>query len=542
MPGKKVLIAVGIVIFIVFIVVLVLSLGGSGDGRTSTNQPSGLKKISDVFKRIPILNQIVKTDSGAFFATSITQPFGELTLNDIPAYFDITNVVKDGNTIWFAGNGFILEYDTVKKAVVGSSVRKNTGDCADVALAGGFLYAACDVRGIDQYKASFTGFENNIHNYVVFKINPKSNEIVKVFTPKDGLKSTVSYRLFADAADIWVTSVGGVARIQPDETVSFFDKQLAINGSVPSPSQVVADGTHIWVISAPTDHSKGGVSVFDKQTNGWLGFDPDDLQEREREKIDVEGFKIIPGGVQIAFRDGRINLTVRLVEKQYNYTSGIWKKISDMPTTGDGGIGTYAYLRKSYPQRPVYTEVDGRGFSQLRLPTTGQSYPTNGRRSYIFSEMINGKRYLLTSASIDVLEPDSPFNRVLVPLGEGLELSQIYPSLESYQTLVRFVVEPQSMLGLVVDTACDPRLGCQGKQKAWLVDLNNGKLLRAYTAVDGLPGGKLLNGLTLSLNGTTLSVYNKLGIRLFAIDTTTNTLTPFVSPAPTTTPSLTPSR
>lgn len=520
-PGKKAaLIAAGIVLVLIILLVSVSLFGG---------QTPGTEHIRRAILTIPILNRIVGSDSTPFLSTALPRPLEDLTLTDIPAYFDVTNAVQDGETIWFAGNGFILEYDIAKKMVTASTVKKTSGHCIDVVLAGGFLYAACDVRGIDQYKDAFKGFENSAHNYAVFKVDPKTRSTVKIVTPKDGLRGVVGYRLVADAADVWVTSQGGVGRILATGHVSFYDRELAIAGAAPTTGSVLIDGNHVWVTSLATTDSKGGISMFDKNSGTWLGFDPDNLQERERDKIDVEGLKTIPGGIQIAFRDGRISGTIRLVEKLYNYSSGSWTKINDMPTTGDGGIATYDYVQKTYPQPLVHTAIGTDGLSQLRLPSTGQTFPTNGRRSYILTPQHNGKRYLLTSATIDVLEDSSPFNRTLIKLGEGIQLHQSFPNPLQYQNLVQFPIEPERMRALVIDMACDTRIGCTDKQKVWLVGLTEGKLLRTYTAADGVPNGKLLSGVTLTSDGTTLTAHNKLGMKVFMINIATNHLTPFVS-------------
>ncbi|MBI1862887.1 hypothetical protein HYS00_02090, partial [Candidatus Microgenomates bacterium] len=360
----------------------------------------------------------------------------------------------------------------------------------------------------------------------IIKANPETLVTEKVFTPKDGLNSTEGYRLTSAADAVWFSTQNGVGRIDTKtNTVTFTDRGLGIKSPQVSTGTILFDGDHVWVQIVANTQSMGGIALLDKTTGKWTGFDSDNLQDRVIGKVDLEGIKLVPGGIQIAFRDGRVNQTERLVEKEYQYESGIWKKLSDKPTTGDGGIPTYEYMRTAYPQPPVYTLPSANGLTIMRNPVTGQSYGTNGRRNYILSPMIVDKRYLLTSATIDIIQDSSPFNKILIPLGEGIGLEQSFANVAQYQQTIQFAIDPASLIGLVTDSACGPT-GCTDHQKAWLVDLKSEQLLRVYTSADLLPGGKILTGLHLTKKGSVVEVYNKLGLRVFTIDLSDYHLTP----------------
>jgi hypothetical protein len=427
----------------------------------------------------------------------------------------------------------IIEYDIAKKTIVSSSIPRKTGKCGSVVITSGKLYAACDVRGIAAYKDKFKGYENAPEQFAVFRVNRTTGATERVYTPADGLKNTGEYRLFAapDAA-LWISTANGVGRLDlKTEKITFFDRALDMPGTETAVGDILFDGDYIWASILTTGESNGGISLYDKKSGVWKGFSSDNLQDRTTSKVGLEGVKLITGGIQIAFRDGRVNQTERLVEKQYNYANHTWTKISDMPTTGDGGIPTYEYMSTAYPQRPVYTLSGRDGLTQFRYPVTGQTFLTNGRRAYILSAEISGKRYLLTSASVDVIDDRSPFNRILVPLGEGLALDKSLPDPAQYRQFVEFAIDPRSLLAIAADPACGPT-GCTDRQKAWLINLKTGKLLGTYTSTEGLPTGKLLTKLTIVKSAAGIDVYNKLGLKLFTINPSNYTLSPLVSPSP----------
>lgn len=507
-------------IIITFVFVLITLLGVilgnvvyTGTGKSSPSQPFSF------IRSIPFMRTLLPEEkqSDAIFMTILPRPIEDITITDIPSSFDVTKTVTLGNRLWIASADFVHEYDVTKKSIVASTNPRKVGACDDVAVAAGALFVACrDAAG----------------QYTIYRVNPKTRAIVTSFSANNGLKYATQVKLFPSVNALWVATGGGIARIALDSnTITFFDRQLGL-GARPDIEQIIFDQEYVWAVASAAQYSPGGVSVYTSSHNTWSGYGPSALQEREPSTVTIEGIKPVAGGIQIAFRDGRVGLTIQLVEKQYSYSTKSWIKISEKPTTGDGGEVTYAYMAQAYPQKPQFTSIDSQGLSQLTA-AAGQQLPLNGRRSYILSPPFNGKRFLLTSATVDIIDTTTPFQRILVRFGEGIELNQSFPDTQQYAQLLEFQVDESSMLGLVTDSGCDPRTGCGGTQKAWLVDLNAGRLLRTYTPADGLPGGRLLTDIIMRVQDGSLDAYNKIGVKLFSIDTQTYQLTPRVSPQPT---------
>lgn len=517
---KKILLLAGGAVVVIGFVLVALSVGASRNG--------GKSSPLSIIKDIPFLKDIATFESGDFFRSSVPKPIDTLALTDLPSLRNVSNVVKNGNRMWVASDGHIIEYDTTQNEIELYSDPQKTGICTDIAFAANKLYAACNVRGIKEYEDAYKGVTSDEH-FAIFRINPETRAIERVFTFKDGLKNTTTYKLTPDTDGVWVSTGDGFANISAGTgTVRFFDKQLGIPGTRFATDVVLVDGDSIWVEVLPNDDSKGGIALFNKKTNTWKPFGPDELQDREKDKIDIEALKLVPGGAQIAFRDGRIDVVIRLVEKQYDYTTGVWTKLSDQPTTGDLGTVTYAKLAKDYPQKYRYTITDASGFAQLRYPPTNETFLTNGRRNYVMTPVVAGKRYILTGASVDVLGPSDNFPKLLARLGEEIKLQNALISLGEYQRIVQFAAEPDGRYAIATFSDCDGR-GCRGGQKAWFVDLKNGKVLHKYGAVEGLPSGKLLTGLTAKMNNGLFTVYNTIGAAIFTIDTHVYLLNPLIA-------------
>lgn len=502
----------GLLLVLVALVIFIIRSDPKNSDETATRPLS-------ILSSIPFLTNILKGGQSheEIFLTSLPRPLEKITLEDIPSYFDVNNVVPTGNTLWIASQNFLIEYDISKKSLVRVSDPKKVGECDDVVMVAAYLYTAC---------------RNSAGEYSVYKINSESRKLAQKYSMKDGLTNARNVKLFAAADAVWIATAAGVGRLDiASNTIIFFDDELGTQTKEPAVANVVFDGNFVWAVARVTNTSKGGVAVYDKTAKNWKFFGPSKLQDRERDKIEIEGIKPVQGGLQIAFRDGRIKGTIRLVEKVYSYSTQTWSKISDRPTTGNGGEATYLAMRQDYPQDPIFTTISPNGLGHLTVPTTGQLASTDGRRNYILSPMIHGKRYLLTSATVDVIDTASPFNRILIRLSEGIELHQRFPDPRQYQTLVEFKIDPQSMLGLIIDSGCDPRTGCGTSQKAWLVDLKKEVLLRTYTQADGLPSGRLLKDISFRVQNGQLDVFNKIGIKLFSINTSTLQFTTiFTSP------------
>lgn len=133
------------------------------------------------------------------------------------------------------------------------------------------------------------------------------------------------------------------------------------------------------------------------------------IKDSDFERIDLNGLKLIPGGIQIGFRDGNIGQFEKFVEKQYLYNTGTWDKVNtDTIATGAQATKTFAYIDQTYPERfKEYDKENNDGFSDLVLPDTNEVFQVNGRDNDIVSPVIDGTRYVLTNASIDIIDDSS---------------------------------------------------------------------------------------------------------------------------------------
>jgi len=272
---------------------------------------------------------------------------------------------------------------------------------------------------------------------------------------------------------------------------------------------------------------------FDKKTSKWTAYEPDDFMDYDKSRFDLEfsdtgtSAKLIPGGIQIAYRDGHMNGSYdRLVEKQYSYKTDKWTKINEEPTTGEYYESVTKKLNATYPNtESKFTFRDENRLTQIKMPGTNQTYLLDGRDNLILSEMVNGKRYLLTTGSIDLIDNTYPFRQLLIKIPGGI-LSDIYsvsPLAEG--GVVNFLIDESTETALLVDSAC-AGMGCGEGRKIWLIELKNKKIIKTFTQNDSdIPDGMtLLTEMIMKKDGEILRVYNKENKEIFNIDLKTNDL------------------
>lgn len=525
----------GTIIIAVVIIFILAVVGAAGYYLLSKNKLSTSNPLTNTSNQsVPSVSQAQKTALNDFFLFSIPKPISNVSILNLPNTASIRNVVSFKDSLWFAGGGNLVEYDTKSGKLVSYSDMTKVNCDSNVVIANNFIFTSCHSDNIEDAFGHTEQLTSKIFtgHYSIYKINPSTHEVEHIFNDKDGLLNRYNYNLVSDGDIVWVQTFKGIGKIDARiNNVKFYTNELGILGSTLSVRTMFVDKDYVWVAIDANVGSQGGLSMYDKKTQTWKAFQVNDLKDNSLDRFDLEaGFKSIPGGIQIAFGDGDMKTADysvdRLVEKQFNYKTGKWTKVGiDRPASGAQSESTRQYVRSTYPSTPKYITTDQYGLTQLRLPESNQLYQLDGRNNYILSPMVGDKRYILTSATIDVIDDSSSFRQILVKLGTLPSSGVSYGDPTAYEGLVSFLVDPSSSLALVVDTGCGGQ-GCKGGQKAWLVDLKVGKINKVYTTeTDNLPNGDLLYNLSMSREGNLLVIKDKNGNPLFNIDATNYNLT-----------------
>lgn len=521
------------------IIVIIVIIGVGFIGAFRKNTPPA-QKSSAVIPAFPTAIQTQKKNSGNFFFFSIPKPLRDITLTELPNDGNPKNVVEINDHLWFAGDGSIIEFDTKSGKLVSYSDPKKANCDSDIIFIKPYIYASCRIDNIEDAFGHTTQLHTKLYtgHQGVLKINPATHTLEHIFSKADGLLNGYNYELTPDGNTIWIATFNGVGKINTTtDHVDFYTTELGFQNSSNaisySVNPILVDKDYVWAWNTASSKSQGGIAVYNKALGTWKAFGPRELKDSDFSRIDLEfsnnGFaaKLIPGGIQIGFRDGNVGQNERYVEKQYNYETGKWTNVNnERVATGIDSTKTMEYVASTYPGAFNFQKVDENGLTQIQLPGSSTIYQLDGRNNYVLSPMIGNKRYVLTDATVDVIDDTSPFRQILVKLGERLESGIYYADSSAYEELVHFLIDPDSLLAVVIDTQCGGQ-GCRNAQKAWLIDLKNKKINKIYTQVDDLPTGDLmLNKLSMDRTGNLLVVKNEDGKPIFNIDITTYTLTP----------------
>ncbi|MBF0208081.1 MAG: hypothetical protein HQK53_14475 [Oligoflexia bacterium] len=457
----------GFISIILFLAILTTSL---------TIQKRTQKNISPIKKISKPLSQTPPATSSRFFITKIQKPISEITFKDIPNNREIRNVVEYKNSIYAAGNGAIIRYSRTTGEVTGFSDTYKAYCDGELAVINNFLFAACRIGNV---KEPYMG------NFEILKINLEADILEKSYGRNDGLINQSNYRLFKDGTNIWVATFDGLGLIDTiADKVSFFHSELGypeVNKSY-GVNHILVDANYVWAFFGANAYSQGGVGLYNKSTTTWRSFGPTDLMENPiRFDLDYsEGYyaKLVPGGIQLGFRDGKMGDADRLVEKKYNYNTEKWEVMGEYPASGPESDKTrFAFMQK-YPSIR-YSEIDSQGLVQLILPSDSSKLNINGRINNLISPVINGNRYILTNGTIDEFQAHAPFRQTLVYLGEGLSSgSSIYDGMQE-SLGYKLLVDPSTNMGLVIDYICDG-MTCENSHKVWLVDLSKKSIKKVY--------------------------------------------------------------
>ncbi len=540
-----------------------------GKGPVFSENPPGFKDDTSNFQQ----SKIASKD---FFIFSIPKPIKDIALGDLPNNANPYNVIRHKDRLWFAGDGSIIEYDTKSGKLVNYSNPKK-GNCnSNIVIASGYLFTSCSMKGVKEFDSEYAGKPNEDLRYAIFKIDPINHGIKHIFTPKDGLTNTNSYVLYADGDTVWVGTQNGVGRINAvTNQVKFYtgkelgmernDKDLTIPaGASPNKDHnfsvitMLIDKNYVWAAidtvkpPYPGFPSSGGLSLYDKRTKIWGAFEIYDLKDQSPTGFGLLGIKTIPGGIEIGFDDGYIggrrnwmdkqNLNYRksysrFVEKQYAYSAKKWTTINELPHSSEYYQKTQAYISSKYftrsphespfnPFYPLSQPIDEYGLTQLRSPNSSETFQLDGRNNLFISPMIGNKRYLLTNATIDVIDDTSPFRQLLIKLStrpdaiaQNIQDDTGRPIFHNY---TQFLVEPETLLAVVIDRGFGGMIGLPSKLS--IIDLKTKKIVKEHIKSGVLPEGVYGEGLTIEKDNNLLVIKDKNGRLVFNINATNYSL------------------
>lgn len=163
-----------------------------------------------------------------------------------------------------------------------------------------------------------------------------------------------------------------------------------------------------------------------------------------------------------------------------------------------------------------------------QLSDSNKIYQLDGRINLDLSPMIGNKRYILTNATIDMIDDDTPFSKILIKLGEQVRVPE--------PGLARLFIDPETLFGIALASFCSGPT-CEDWRRIWLIDFNSGKIIKTYTESDRVPYAPSENfwppDLIMVREDDILIVKNKNnGETVFTINTKNYNLTVPVSPTP----------
>ncbi|MDP3998658.1 MAG: hypothetical protein Q8P89_03515 [bacterium] len=450
-----------------------------------------------------------------FFLTAVPKPLKNLVLEDLPDSNDIEEARLYKGHLWLSGDGSLIEYDPGSKKIVRYSNPRKVDCSGNIVIVNDFLFAACR-----------QGAVNNVYNpdlewfpYAVYKINLLNYSLEHVFNKTDGLLNGDNYFLTPDGDAIWVDTFEGIGKINAKTNeVKFYTTEMGLKDN--HVIIISIDDKYVWVVG------KGELAYFDKTMQQWVSFPPEVIADNKTDGSNtISGFKTTPEGAEIGLfaYDGR-----KCLLRKYEYSSQRWTTTADIQT---GSPQVYVcderlktYFPVAFPisgQSPKKTVIDESGLTQITLATSSgevNRYEINGRVNIYLSPMLNGKRYVLTSATVDVIDESLNLPEIHIKLGGSSLHSRPYVS-GSYVLLI----DPETLVGVVIDAGCTPQPSCL-EQTMWLLDFKAKLVLKVYDIKIPSDYWYILDKFTLTKQQNSLMVNDQNGKPLFHINLTTYNL------------------
>lgn len=247
-PIRKVILFFGIVLVLISVIV------GSFLFGKSQNQTSSIQSQSQQITT----NSIAPADTSLALISYVPH-FNKLTVEDLPRFADVRNVVDYKGHEIIVGNNALVEYDQTK----GQFIRQNNPDVIPCiyssAVIGNNAYIGCNTPDNE--------------TSTLYKVDLQTGKIIKQydFFKKSGLH-LVNIVLLAEGNTLWISSWDGVIKMDAlSEQTKFY-----------SPTQIFSKSckpTHIWMeegrikVAANDinceDNGKYTIAVYNSQIDSW---------------------------------------------------------------------------------------------------------------------------------------------------------------------------------------------------------------------------------------------------------------------------------
>lgn len=412
-----------------------------------------------------------------FFLTSIPKSIENLTLEDLPDYKEIQGAAKFKGNIWMSGDGSVIEYNPESRKILSYSDPIKANCDRNLVLVNNFIFVPCHIDNIEDAFGHTEQLEGKIYagHYAVFKINPLTHKVEHVFSKEDGLQNGYNYELVADGDTVWIETFKGIGRIDSKTNeVSFYpESQIGVSFGLGS---ILPDKDYVWGHSLDT-----GLALFDKAAKTWRKFTSEETIGGQGEtRLDFRGgIKLVQGGFEAGIYAGD-QATDNCLIRKYDYTAKQWSTVFSQQVKYVTNCEDL--LKPQFPQYFYYTKTDQDGLNQLALPNPSgevSNYQLDGRANLVLSPIINGKRYILTNATVDLLDSSLNIPELYIKLGKNIEGGSPH---SINQGTINLLIDPESLLGVVIDSGCGPSSFC-GESKIWLLDLKNAKILKDFNSV-----------------------------------------------------------
>ncbi len=385
-----------------------------------------------------------------------------LQLRFLPDHSSIYGGVLHRGRLVVAGEQALHELDPRSGRLLRMSDVRQAECNGDLAVVGDRLFAACRPASEKPDRGGFRPQR-------LFEIDLERGGVVRVYGPAEGLRSGANFQLAADGATLWIATFDGLARLDTRTgKVSFHTADLGVGGTSFSVSQVLVDRDHVWAALNANVYTQGGLVLFDKRAGAHRAFLPRDLM-RTPSRFDLSAWQLVPGGIEIAFRDGAA--PDRMAVKRYEHASGTWREVASIPQERSSEWAA-RHFSAAHAGR-VQTLVRKDGLVDLQLPGQRAPLACLGRSPMRVSPVIDGRRYVLTSASLDVVDGTLAFPELLVPLGKSISVyGPVSPDT------ARLVTDPDTKTAMVFATfACNNEYAACPDDELWLIDLAARKVL-----------------------------------------------------------------
>ncbi len=467
----------------------------------STQQPSKKERA----------DQSLYPATNKYFTTPLPS-LAQLRLSDIPNTASVNGIGKYKNKLWLVVDGRVIEFDPSRNEITHVST-DFFGSCfSNLAIIGNHLYFSCFANS-DYFSPQ-----------TLYKVNLDTLLVEKTFNAANGIQGSSNYTVYPDGTDIWLATFEGITKIDSQDKFTNFGKEIGISASKFDVSRVLIDERSIWAYFPAHAYSQGGIARYDKQTQKWQAFGPSELRDFDKSRFDLTGWsskfpdKVLVSSYESKGLSGSAPYVCTL--KQFAYETN---KFTTVQAVSDSDPNACRELAEDTGWKfglPENWEVENDDFYLTQLVHRGTDgkktpYLIDGRASLFITPVINNARYILTNATVDKMEIDDPYPKILFKLGQDIAISRSTTDFNSNENNLSFWVDDAVKYALVVNSGCNPMgmMPTCTNPRIWLFDLSFEKLLKLFTKDNSpLPDPESLMGpLSFSKTPQGLQIVNSKG-------------------------------